>query len=284
MTIRVLIPRKTDAFIRYWVNKCPYEIAGMAPAYYDKPNNLIVIGDVELLEQTVTSASVDMEADAMNKLSFDKREEGPLRFHFHSHADMGVFFSKTDTDGYEDRVKNGGWLLAGVYNKKGESKFTYYQGVGDRELEPNPCLVITEGIEVMHDSLLSQEDITWADTQFDTKIHVEKTEYKGTYSDYMKADNALISVDDIAKNRIDTSFPCPNLGNWGKDESFTEIAQAIEAMYGINRKNFSSVWQMFIQDYKEKPKNYQSVEDYIEMLSTPIHKAKAHEEYIIHGH
>jgi hypothetical protein len=270
--MRVIINSKVKEFIDYWVAKCPYEIAGMGVATI-LDNGTIRVDNVELLQQTVTGASVDMDADSINKLAWDKRLEGNIRFHFHSHVDMSVFFSSTDKTAYEDYVKNGGWLLAGVFNKKGESKFIYYQGISKRDIDPFPPIV-TEDIVVSYTSGLSEEESLWAEAQYTDKVKIHKFEHTGsllTYEDYELGGENLTRVsgglEDLATRRDNMAMPNPNNSNFDRVDDFKEIVREVMEDYSLDRKEVLAIYNWFLQDYKEKPKNYRALTDYIDLLS-----------------
>ena len=65
------------------------------------------IVDVKILEQTVKSTTVDCNLDAMQKflMSIPKEETGQWILDWHSHVNMGVFASGTDSANYIEQYK-----------------------------------------------------------------------------------------------------------------------------------------------------------------------------------
>ena len=68
-------------------------------------NKQLTVHDVRILRQEVKSASVDCDLDSMNEflLSIPKEERGQWILDWHSHVNMGTFYSGTDTTNYESQ-------------------------------------------------------------------------------------------------------------------------------------------------------------------------------------
>ena len=82
------------------------------------------ITDLFLVRQSCSSASTDMDQDAVGKLLFDLGAagmEGQLRAWVHSHAAMDVFWSRTD-DGTIEGLGGEPYIVSVVVNKKGDVK------------------------------------------------------------------------------------------------------------------------------------------------------------------
>lgn len=78
-----------------------YEITGFGRVVDNK------IIDVKILRQTVKSATVDCDVDAMNEflMAIPKDQIGQWILDWHSHVNMGVFASGTDSSNYEQQWK-----------------------------------------------------------------------------------------------------------------------------------------------------------------------------------
>lgn len=87
-------------------------------------------GDVEFNVSKVflplqhnTPTTTDIEDEELNKLNTQLVQEGKdtrlLRFHWHSHVDMGVFHSGTDDSNYDD-MRTGDFGISLVVNKRYE--------------------------------------------------------------------------------------------------------------------------------------------------------------------
>ena len=76
-----------------------YEITGFGRIVDNK------IVDIAILKQTVKSAKVDCDVDAMLEFltSIPEDQEGQWVLDWHSHVNMGVFESGTDSDNYEEQ-------------------------------------------------------------------------------------------------------------------------------------------------------------------------------------
>ena len=115
--------------IMFWVDKCPKEVGGFGKVIVKDGAYWII--SAHLLEQEVTHTETEIDDVALAKLMADTvREEGHLNFWWHSHVNMGTFWSGTD----KDTIKNlgsKGMLLATVFNKKHETRTAYHQGGDD---------------------------------------------------------------------------------------------------------------------------------------------------------
>lgn len=128
---KVLISTLALTKINYWVQASSVEISGLGKCTYNEKTNEFHVSDVYLLEQTNTGTSTDIEADSVAKLLYETRDvEGSLNFWWHSHVNMGVFWSGTDTDTIKE-MGDQGFCLATVFNKKREMKSAvYYKAEG----------------------------------------------------------------------------------------------------------------------------------------------------------
>lgn len=128
--IKVNISTKAMQKIRYWVDKSPVEISGMGKITRLDSGSLLVT-DVWLVEQENSSTETELNPDALGKLMYETREvEGDLSFWWHSHVNMGVFWSNTDMEAIE-QLGAEGYVVATVFNKKNEKRTAYYQGEKD---------------------------------------------------------------------------------------------------------------------------------------------------------
>lgn len=119
----------------YYVNMFEGEVSGCGLVEViehqiprkDKPNKIQLEFKVVRLflpeEQINTSAHTDIKPEGIhkliNQLVGEGVDTGKLVFHWHSHADMGVFHSGEDDDNY-DTLGYGDYLVSIVANKKGE--------------------------------------------------------------------------------------------------------------------------------------------------------------------
>lgn len=128
--MKVIIPRHIHDEIMFYVDKSPIEISGLGRVK-KHPNGDMEVVKVYLLEQENTGASTDIDAEAVAKLMFESRKDkGDLNFWWHSHVNMGVFWSGTDMATIQEFGKNG-YLLSTVFNKKRQMRSSYFQGGTD---------------------------------------------------------------------------------------------------------------------------------------------------------
>lgn len=128
--INLNISTKAMQKIRYWVDKSPVEISGMGKVKRLDGGSLLVT-DVWLVEQENSSTETELDPAALGKLMYQTRDiEGDLSFWWHSHVDMAVFWSAIDMEAIEELASEG-YVIATVFNKKGEMRTAYCQGEKD---------------------------------------------------------------------------------------------------------------------------------------------------------
>lgn len=123
--MRVIIDNQVYQKIQYWVNKATGEVSGLGKGVWTA-NGAFKVTSAILLKQENTGTSTDLDPADVSKAMFELREEpGHLNFWWHSHVDMGVFWSGTDTDTIRSIGRNG-FVVATVFNKKREMLSAFY--------------------------------------------------------------------------------------------------------------------------------------------------------------
>jgi proteasome lid subunit RPN8/RPN11 len=126
---KVVIDNEVYRKIMYWVNKSQYEVSGLGTLVLEAKNTFRVKSAM-LLPQKNTKTHTDIESEDVGKLMYALREApGELRFWWHSHVEMPVFWSGTDRDTIQ-KLGQGGWFLSSVFNKKKEIRSAYYAIAG----------------------------------------------------------------------------------------------------------------------------------------------------------
>lgn len=141
--------------IMHWCRKAgSFEVSGLGNVIYDPKTNVFLVNEVYLLEQENTGTTSDIDEKALGKLMYEHHKskvEGELKFWWHSHADMGVFWSATDMATIR-QLGGEGSFLSTVFNKKEEMRSAFYmtdpisvfvdelptvviQSFGDKEIE-----------------------------------------------------------------------------------------------------------------------------------------------------
>jgi hypothetical protein len=112
----------------HWVKKAsPDEVSGLGKVVIDD-DGLFTISKAILLPQENSGGSTDIEAEDMSRAMFKMKDDpGSLNFWWHSHGNMGVFWSATD-DATIDALAKNGWFISTVFNAKSESLTCFYQG------------------------------------------------------------------------------------------------------------------------------------------------------------
>ncbi len=120
----VSIDPKVHAKIMHWVHKASGECSGLGKVDIQGGDFRVI--DACLLKQENGAASTEIDASAITKAMFEMRlSPGHLNFWWHSHVEMGVFWSGTDLDTIREIGKNG-FVVSSVFNKKNEVKSAVY--------------------------------------------------------------------------------------------------------------------------------------------------------------
>ena len=125
--LRVEIDDKVYKKVMHWIDKAPGEVSGLGKVVHDAQTNIIRVVDAILLPQKNTGSTTEIEASDVAKAMFlTKDSPGTLRWWWHSHVNMNVFWSGTDVATIK-QLGGGGWFLSTVLNKKREMKSAYCQ-------------------------------------------------------------------------------------------------------------------------------------------------------------
>ena len=104
----------------HWVNKSTNEVSGLGKLIIEGGNIRVI--EAILLPQKNTAVTTDIEAVDIGKAAFLMKDTpGDLRFWWHSHVNMAVFWSATDVATMK-LLAQGGWFLSTVFNKKQETR------------------------------------------------------------------------------------------------------------------------------------------------------------------
>ena len=166
MSLKLIIPRLIYKEIMHYVDKAPGEISGLGTLTLDE--GVFTVGKVVLCKQKNTGSTTDLDADDVATAMFQLKDEpGDMRFWWHSHADMGVFWSTTDHETMAELAEHG-WFLSTVFNKKREMKtcLTFKHEVFG--------LYDQDSIKTEIDEPAPQELVDSWDENFKLKCEVEK--------------------------------------------------------------------------------------------------------------
>jgi hypothetical protein len=123
---RVVIEQMVKEKIMHWVNASEYEVSGLGKVVVD--GDIIRVIDAILLPQKNTRTATDIEPQDVGKAMFLLKDTpGELRFWWHSHVNMSVFWSGTDMDTIRSLAAPG-WFVNTVFNKKWETRTAICMG------------------------------------------------------------------------------------------------------------------------------------------------------------
>lgn len=170
------IPDLVYKKIMHWVNKSQYEVSGLGRVIWDEKNKEFIILDAYLLDQKNTYGSTEIDPVSVGELLFDTKDEaGELRWWWHSHVQMGCFWSGTDIAQIASMSKNG-WCVATVFNQKNEMKTAF-------AMKSDNFHLLKDDIKtVIYNDLDPDLLVKW-DQEYNNKVLNWQPKYKTTLSD-----------------------------------------------------------------------------------------------------
>lgn len=208
---KIVLSRYVFEKIMHFVEKGnQHECSGLGLTTLD--GDRVLVHDVWMVKQQNSAATTDLDAEAINKLMFEQRNaEGSLNFWWHSHADMGVFWSSTDKDTIH-QIGGGGMCYAAVFNKKREVKAAV-SCLAQLPFMEGPRTIFLDDLPVVIDSMYEDDVIASWNKEYDENVvrpTYTTSHYRGTniglYNedrDYYDKDLYWKDYDDANKNDID---------------------------------------------------------------------------------
>lgn len=142
-----------DAYIKMQalIAQCDKEIGWFGTVQQD--GNVFTINDILVPPQTVTAATVtsDEKEEMEWRASLSDEQYNTLRFHGHSHVNMSVSPSATDTKYRAEVISNigkEGYYIFFIGNKKGEMSLEFYDLKKNIVYDHNDCpmtVVLSDG-------------------------------------------------------------------------------------------------------------------------------------------
>lgn len=203
--------------IMHWIKKAgSFEVSGLGNVIYDPANRVFLVDEVYLLQQENTGTTTDINDVAVGKLMYEhhkSKRKGELRFWWHSHANMGVFWSQTDISTIK-HLSTGGWFLNTVFNAKEEMKTAFYM--------TEPMAVFADDLST---SIISDIDVGKVKKMFEK---MGFTIRKGKINDILWAIEADVSDENRkawdeeydAKVSSKKYTPPPYLGKYSKNTGY----------------------------------------------------------------
>ena len=122
--MKIQLTNKANLKLKSFVGLVDTEISGMAKSHIDEEKN-VVVTDFMIFNQEVTGASTVIDdasqAKFLNELMKAGDDPSVWNIWWHSHANMGVFWSATDDKTIEQHTSQS-YLISLVTNKAGEMK------------------------------------------------------------------------------------------------------------------------------------------------------------------
>ncbi len=179
---KIVIENMVYQKVMYWVQKSSDEVSGLGNVIIEPETNTIRVIDAIMLPQSNTGGSTDIDADAVAKAMFlmhKNKVPGQLRWWWHSHVNMNVFWSGTDISTIK-QLGNGGWFSATVFNKRNEMLSAFCQ--------KEPIRLLVPKIETFIGHPANAELIKAWDEEYVKNVK-EKPKYTGNFrswQDYVK--------------------------------------------------------------------------------------------------
>jgi hypothetical protein len=169
--MKLVIPHLVHKKIMHWVNKSGLEVSGLGKVIHE-PDGTMSVLDVIMLPQKNTMAHTDIEGEDVGKAMYLLRDTpGELRFWWHSHVDMNVFWSSQD----HETIKlcgQGGWCVATVFNKKNETRTAFYS-VDGAQLPWGKQSLFYDDIKLEVSPVSTDVTKVW-DEEYDKNVTVKK--------------------------------------------------------------------------------------------------------------
>jgi hypothetical protein len=179
------------------ITKCDKEIAWHGVVH--KEGRTYTITDVLLFPQTVTAATVTSDETEYSLWLAQQPNEvfNNLRFHGHSHVNMGVSPSGTDTQYQADMLKNlNDFYIFAIFNKSGKNWVNIY------DVEDN---IVYEDADI--DVVIEEDEIeNWADTEMAAKVKRPQVAYCKKETPGMKAAKEAQKPKSITDDIVDRYY------------------------------------------------------------------------------
>jgi len=171
----LIIPDQVWQKIFWWINKSNHEVSGFGSLDHDIETNTFTVRDAILLKQEVAATSTEIDPNALAKAIYETRNEhNALKWHWHSHVDMGVFWSADDKELIRSLAQQG-WILATVFNKKRETRtaFSCMTDVIGMQHE-----MFVDNIPTVSQRLISPELTAQWDAEYAAKVQPERNRWE----------------------------------------------------------------------------------------------------------
>jgi hypothetical protein len=158
----VTVTTLANAKMKKLIAMCDKEVAWHGTVRYEADINSYIIEDIFVFPQEVTAGTATATDDyAQWTMDLDDETFNHMRFHGHSHVNMGVFPSAVDSNYQQDLVdKINDFYIFAIYNKRGDYVIWIY------DVANNVCYDKTD---IDYDIELD-EVTAWATTEVAAKV------------------------------------------------------------------------------------------------------------------
>lgn len=185
---KLVIPRHVMDKIAWWMHKTDKEVSGFGSLGFDEKTDTFLVKDAILLKQKVSGASAEIDPTAMAKAMFRMKDDpNGLKWHWHSHVNMGVFWSSDDMEIIRSLGQRG-WILATVFNYKDERRTAYLTQVNIQTPsgEQRPHDVFVDQIETNVINFVKPELYEVWDKEYTEHVEEEKWSNGRGLTEYQK--------------------------------------------------------------------------------------------------
>ncbi len=104
----------------FYVDESDVEISGLGTCSFNDSTGIFKVEKIVLCHQENAATTTDLDPKSVAKAMYELRNEpSQLKFWWHSHVNMGVFWSGTDSATMLELAEHG-WFMSTVFNKKRE--------------------------------------------------------------------------------------------------------------------------------------------------------------------
>ena len=191
MAMQVQIPRLVYEKIMHWVSKTDIEVSGFGRCTYYPETEVLWVHDAFLAKQQGGSAHTDIDAESHGKMLFDARgKEGTLRWWWHSHVNMPVFWSGQDTATIK-QLSMPGWHAATVFNKKYQTRSAIGVRVESKSMLTGKDEIMVHIYDELPTFIMTEGKTTELEKEWDEqfKENVLEKKYVPPYQNYQSYDD-----------------------------------------------------------------------------------------------
>ena len=162
----LVIGRNAYDMIMHYVNKTDFEVSGLGVV--NLIDGIPTVTKVYLLKQVNSPSETELDADSINEVLFrhhQSGDDGEIKFWWHSHVNMDVFWSSTDHKAIEQLTENG-WFYHAVFNKKNEVRVALSNN--------NPVFTMVDNLDLVIDENFVPSEILELHLQIDELMNAQK--------------------------------------------------------------------------------------------------------------